>query len=177
MGCPFPILLFTGLLMAPSVVSWTKNCPWPHLHCLQNCLSASFSARFSFASFALKTNPLLYRFCPLLFCHDKIWKLIGEEYIIIVSSCSDHEWQGIVGKTQKIAAPSCWLNYRPESGHFEPSPMMCYCPLKDADSDESGTRGFRWPWTLDLAFSLYSPATTLSIGKQCDFCQYYSSQY
>ena len=106
-----------------------------------------------------------------------IWFLIGEDYIIIVSSCSDHEWQGIVGKTQKIAAPFCWLNYRPESGHFEPSPMMCYCPLKDADSDESGTRGFRWPWTLDLAFSLYSPATTLSIGKQCDFCQYYSSQY
>ena len=176
-GLPFSNSAFYRPADGPICSKWSQELPWPHLHCLQNCLSASFSARFSFASFALKTNPLLYRFCPLLFCHDKIWKLIGEEYIIIVSSCSDHEWQGIVGKTQKIAAPSCWLNYRPESGHFEPSPMMCYCPLKDADSDESGTRGFRWPWTLDLAFSLYSPATTLSIGKQCDFCQYYSSQY
>ena len=81
----------------------------------------------------------------------------GEECIIIVSSCSDHEWQGIVGKTQKIAAPFCWLNYRPESDHFEPSPTTCHCPLKDADSDESGTRGFRWPWTPDLAFFLVFP--------------------
>ena len=110
----------------------------------------------------------------LVTIEPEIWFLIGEEYTIIVSSCSDHEWQGIVGKTQKIAAPFCWLNCRPESDHFEPSPTARWKTLTQTSpaQEDSADHGLPiWP------FSLYSPAMAPSIGKHCDFCQYYSSQY
>ena len=156
---PFSNSAFYRPAVGPICSKWNQELPLTTFT-LSPKLFVSFVGQILVCIICAKNQFPFYKDFVLFYLvtiEPEIWFLIGEEYTIIVSSCSDHEWQGIVGKTQKIAAPFCWLNYRPESDHFEPSPTTCHCPLKDADSDESGTRGFRWPWTPDLAFSLVFP--------------------
>ena len=176
-GLPFSNSAFYRPADGPICSKWNQELPLTTFTLSPKLFASFFFCQILVCIVCAKNQFPFYKDFVLFYLvtiEPEIWFLIGEEYIIIVSSCSDHEWQGIVGKTQKIAAPFCWLNCRPESDHFEPSPTARSKTLTQTSTaqEDSADHGLPiWP------FSLYSLAAALSIGKQCDFCQCYSLQY
>ena len=179
-GLPFSNSAFYRPADGPICSKWNQELPLTTFTLSPKLFASFFFCQILVCIVCAKNQFPFYKDFVLFYLvtiEPEIWFLIGEEYIIIVSSCSDHEWQGIVGKTQKIAAPFCWLNYRPESDHFNHHQRCATARWKTLTQtspaqEDSADHGLPiWP------FSLYSLAAAPSIGKQCDFCQCYSLQY